>query len=525
MYSFIVQKIKNKKLMHWADLWAKRVIEHNPDKDEYICASAVTPSGVCHIGHLRETLTGYFVAKALEGLGKKSITIHGWDDYDRFRKVPVGVSKKYEEYIGMPLCDIPDPEGCHDSYAHHFSKPFEENLIRLGIEPEFKYHSTYWKGCKLSENIKTAMQKKDEIIQILDKYREKPLEKTWKPITIYCEKCSKDSTEILEYEAYNIKYRCKCGHEDQIDFRKKGLVKLKWRVDWPSKWKYFQIDFESAGKDHLTKGGSRTTGNLICEEVFEYKPPLPLHEGYEFVTVKNLKGKMSSSKGNVSTLSNLLEVLTPELVKYVYLKTKPNKEIIFSFDQDLLNLYNYYDLVERIYFGEEESKQKEEKMRRIYELSKQEIPKKMKKQIPFSILVNLSQIIPEEKVKEVVERLGIMVDDEENLKQKYVLAGNWVKNYAPQNFVIKLASKDAKKEKIGEKESQILSKIYDYVLEKPNPQDLQTKIYETTKKQGIEPKTIFKATYKRLLGVEHGPKLGYFLLLLDPDFLRERLLD
>lgn len=32
-------------LEHWADLTAKRVLERFPGREEYICASGITPSG------------------------------------------------------------------------------------------------------------------------------------------------------------------------------------------------------------------------------------------------------------------------------------------------------------------------------------------------------------------------------------------------------------------------------------------------------------------------------------------------
>ena len=34
----------------------------------------------------------------------------------------------------MPYCDIPDPYGCHNSYAEHFEKEFEESLQVFGLK-------------------------------------------------------------------------------------------------------------------------------------------------------------------------------------------------------------------------------------------------------------------------------------------------------------------------------------------------------------------------------------------------------
>jgi len=56
--------------MHWADFEASRVVKYRGKKEKYTCAAGVTPSGVCHIGHLREVLTSFFVGKSLRDMGK-----------------------------------------------------------------------------------------------------------------------------------------------------------------------------------------------------------------------------------------------------------------------------------------------------------------------------------------------------------------------------------------------------------------------------------------------------------------------
>ena len=57
--------------VHWADFTAERIIKQIGDKDSYVCASGITPSGVVHFGNFRETITIDFVARALRKRGKK----------------------------------------------------------------------------------------------------------------------------------------------------------------------------------------------------------------------------------------------------------------------------------------------------------------------------------------------------------------------------------------------------------------------------------------------------------------------
>ena len=90
--------------MHWSEELAKKIIARAPEKEEYICAAGVSPSGSVHIGNFRDLATSYMVVKALEKQGKKAKLLISWDDYDRCRKIPANVQavvgNSYEKYIG-----------------------------------------------------------------------------------------------------------------------------------------------------------------------------------------------------------------------------------------------------------------------------------------------------------------------------------------------------------------------------------------------------------------------------------------
>ena len=111
--------------MHWSEKIANEIVRRSPDKDEYVCAAGISPSGSIHIGNFRDIVTSYFVCLSLRKLGKKARLLFSWDEYDRLRKVPVNVAaitEGFEKYIGMPYAEIPDPYGCHATYAEHFER-------------------------------------------------------------------------------------------------------------------------------------------------------------------------------------------------------------------------------------------------------------------------------------------------------------------------------------------------------------------------------------------------------------------
>ena len=46
--------------MHWSEKIAKDIIKRSPDKEEYVCAAGISPSGSIHIGNFRDIATSYF---------------------------------------------------------------------------------------------------------------------------------------------------------------------------------------------------------------------------------------------------------------------------------------------------------------------------------------------------------------------------------------------------------------------------------------------------------------------------------
>jgi len=346
--------MEKKESFHWADQAAERVIKEKGNKKRYTCAAGITPSGTIHIGNFREIITVDLVSRALRDKGKEVRFIYSWDDYDRFRKVPKNMPQQdlLKKYLGYPIVDTPDIFNCHSSYAEHLEKELEESLPPVGISPEFIYQNKMYKKCKYAKEIKHILNNREKVRNILNKYRKEPLSKNWFPLGIYCEKCKTDNTRVISYDGdYKIKYKCICGYENEIDFRKNGIVKLSWRTDWPMRWHYEKVDFEPGGKDHSTVGGSYDTAKLIIKEL--YNEEAPLYVMYDFIRIKGKGGKISSSSGDVVNLSEVLEVYEPEIVRYIFTGSRPNAEFAISFDLDVLKIYEDFDRLEQKYYKKE----------------------------------------------------------------------------------------------------------------------------------------------------------------------------
>jgi len=475
----------------WADEVANKIIKERGNKKEYVCASRITPSGTIHIGNFREVITPELVVRALRDRGKKVRFAFSWDDYDRFRKVPANVPKEYEKYIGMPISDIPSPFKKSESYAEYFEKQFEKSLKKVGIKPEFIRESVMNKKCKYAKLIKLAIEKKEIIRKILDKYRKEPLKKDWIPVTIYCEKCKKDSTKIINVEGYIIEYECKCGFKNRIDFRKRGIAMAPWRINWPMRWKYDEVNFESGGIDHSVYGGSFTTGKEIVKEVFKREPPTYVF--YDWVKIKGGK-EFSSSKGDVLTLNDVEEIYEPEVLRYLFVGTRPNKGFQISFDNDVIKIYEDYDALERKYYENKVNPQE----KRIYELSRLKISKKKPERTGFRHLITIVQ------TGKINELKGAAKKRAEKVK-------NWLEKYAGEDIKFEVQKKISVK--LNKKEKQGLIELKKSLIKKDFTEDeLFKEFYKICQKVKIKNIEFFEAAYRVIINKKKGPRLANLIL-------------
>lgn len=503
-----MEKKQEKKEFQWADGVADNLISTRP-KDKYVCAAGITPSGVVHIGNFRETITVELVSRALKTKGKKVRFIYSWDDFDRLRKIPSNVPKQEElkQYIGMPVSKVPDPFNCHKSYAEHFEKEVEQELVKVGVEPEFIYQSKMYESCKYAKEIKFVLQHRQELITILNKYKteEKIPEDYW-PLTVYCEKCGKDTTKVLNYDNdFTVEYECDCGFKGKVNFAKKGIVKLPWRIDWPMRWHYERVDFEPGGKEHSTPGGSRTTAKEIFETLYAEQAPIYLM--YDYIIVKGKGGKMSSSLGNLVSLKEVLEIYEPQILRYIFAGTRPNTEFSISFDQDVLKIYSEYDELERKYFANE----LEEKAKRIYELAQVKDIKKVFA-VSFNQLAELVQIKSNDEIFKMYKEQIKTREDRERTEKRIILARNWVEQM-PEEIQIKIVKK-VEKVKLEEKEKKAIKELIHFLKSKKEDDEIQQGIYNISKSAGVEPRVFFKRLYNILLNKDYGPKLGDFISMI-----------
>ena len=505
-------------MSHWADQMAERIIREKGEKPLYTCASGITPSGTVHIGNFREIITVDLVVRALRERGKNVRFIYSWDDYDVFRKVPKNMKdpELLASYLRKPITLVPDTSGVAENYARANEVRVENILPTVGIYPEYIYQAARYRAGYYAEGIKRALEKKEEIKAILNEWRTEPLGDDWFPVSVFSSFTDKDNTKVTDWDGeYKITYTDLDENKSEtIDIRSTPNTKLPWRVDWPMRWAKEGVDFEPGGKDHLTEGGSYDTSKKVVE-LFGGTAPVSMR--YDFIKLKGMGGKISSSGGEVADLYDVLEIYTPEIVRYMFVGTRPNSEFAISFDLDVLKIYEDYDNCERIYFGFLDVKeQRKEKEKRIYELSQVDsdhIPTEPGYQAPFRHLCNLL-LIHESNVDEALESISDVTEGQKDrLRARLVCAKNWLEKYAPEEFKWSLATTTDPIE-VKDNERQALKDLASYVnsyLDEMNEKEFSTYIYKAAADNGIENADFFTLTYRALISKEKGPKLAGFI--------------
>ncbi len=501
--------------MHWSLAIAKEIVERRKEK-KHVLATGITPSGDIHVGNLREIIIGEAVHSALVDMGVDARLIYVADTFDPLRRRYSFLPGEYEAHVGKPLSAIPDPEGCHSSYADHFLQPFLDSLDVLGIKIEiFKADEMYKSGMYV-DVIKEAISRREDLSRIIEEVSGRQLPEEWMAFNPLCDACGRITTAIVkryDTEKEEVYYECECGNNGAASFKAGG--KLAWRVDWAARWKILGVTIEPFGKDHAAPGGSFDTGKRISLEIYDYEAPYPIPFEHILLKTKAVEGTkakvtaMSSSRGTNVPVHAILEAVPPEILKHVISRVRPDKHIEFNPSLPLLNLIDEYE-------------------REIGEIGRGVAGK-----IPFRHFITLVQIARGDfsELLNVIERSGYEVreENEEEIKgigEKARYVENWLRGYAPPGlkFELQPALPAEELKSLSEAQKKALKLMAQEIKEGKtlSADDWHDKIYEVASGTNIEAKEIFRAIYVVLLKKSSGPRAGWLLASLDTEFIRER---
>jgi lysyl-tRNA synthetase, class I len=497
------------KARHWADLLADDLSSQRGHR--HVVNTGITPSGEIHIGNMREVVTADAIHRVLSERGDESRLLYIADTYDPLRHVyPFLDRQRYQDQVGKPLSEILCPCGQHPSYSEHFLAPFLASLEQLGIRPTVHRADQLYKAGAYSETIGIALQQRDLIRRILKEETGRDTPDDWSPFNPLCQDCGRiTQAQVTGFSdaAQTVDYACRCGQRGTTSMA--GGGKLTWRVDWPARWKIFGVTVEPFGKDHASKGGSYDTGVRIAREVYGIEPPYPVP--YEWLSLAG-KGDMSSSKGNVLSIHAMLEVVPPEVLRYLILRVPPQRSIRMDPGLPLLQLIDEYDDVE--------AKNRDS---RALELSAISGVKPIG--VPYRHMVTVVQVAQGDADEwlEILRRNGYRLDNPQGLRQRAAYARRWLETFAPEDlrFHVQGQLPEAAKALDGE-QKQALRLLGERLRPGMTGEQIHQLIYTLKDELDVKPDLLFKAIYLALLGKSQGPRAGWFLSTLDATFVKQR---
>jgi len=508
----------------WYDKMASKIVEREQKLDRSLglirTEMGFGASGFPHIGSLGDAARSYAVTLALREQGYHSELITFCDDKDGLRKVPAGLPKSLEKYLGFPVSNIPDPFGCHESYGRHMSLLLLEALDKCGIE--YRYMSAkeaYEKGV-LTEEVETLLLNAKKVGEIVKEEvgQERYIEVL--PYFPVCGNCGRIyTTKALDFltRENRVLYVCEgmeikgkwiegCGFKGEVDIRK-GEGKLSWKGEFAARWKTLDIRFEAYGKDIAD---SVRVNDRICDEVLRYEPPS--HARYEMFLDKSGR-KISKSTGNVFTPQVWFRYGSPQSLLLLMLKRFVGTRTLDV--TDVPSYMNELDYLEDLHFGSKTVKDERElaKLRGLYEYCwAMKTPSKPSLKVPYNLLTFLAKMAPkgreEEFITETLRSYGYLQKNQtpdEELKRRVEFAFNWVRDFEEiKETAVTLTAKE--KETLGE--------LIEVLRVEDEAEKIQNAIFNTAKKHHVKPAEFFKTLYTILIGVSQGPRLGPYILAM-----------
>jgi lysyl-tRNA synthetase class 1 len=512
---------------YWLDQIADEAVKKYPT-GEILVSSGISPSASYHVGHFREVLTADGIAWVIKQRGRQVRHMHVVDNFDPLRKRYHFLPEEYENYVGWPICLVPDPFKCHRSYATHYAEEFRAAAREMGVEMDviYSYEDQYLNG-KMTPYIEQALAKIPEIRRIFKEVSNRDLSDGWAPIQILSDTKSFNEWRYVSHDVKTktLVYRRLDGTEGEMAYND-GQVKLNWRLDWPARWALWGVQVEPYGKEHATKGGSYDTGAEFARDVFDAEPPLPLPYDTINLEIDGQKDpkKMSSSLGNLVTPAEALRIMPAEILRFFVFRSQPKRVLYFDPGLGVYNLIDEFSKIE-----DEVLAGGHPEFEHAYAVASAISNERTIARVPFSHLVAVEQASRGDaaQAKLIFERTGyekVVAEQWPIIARELEYVRYWLEKYAPASVKFTVQEKLPEVE-LSDGQRVFLRGLVTALPKVPagDGQAMHEAIYAALTAAEIKPGEAFQAIYRMILGQDSGPKAGWFLASLDRKWLETRL--
>ena len=481
------------------------------------------PSGLPHIGTFAEVARTNWVRRACEHLrGTPARLLAFSDDMDGLRKVPLNMpgADMLSAHLGKPLCNIPDPFGCCDSFSGHMNGKLQEFLDTHGFDYEFQSsREAYCRG-DFDEGLSILLERVCEVRDlILPTLREENREQ-WSPFFPICPSCgSVNATRVTGYhpQSNTVDFTCdleakgavSCGHSGEVSVLG-GAVKVGWKADWALRWFSYDVDYEMYGKD-LTDS-VKLSGRIV--RLMGKAPPT----GLRFELFLDEEGrKISKSVGKGLTVDTWVDYAPVEsLLYYIYQNPKRAKRLHWGVVPQCVD-----DYLEALRLVDDigEADRPNESLWHIF--GGRSVPRYQAK-VNFSVVNNLISALGTDSADLLMDYLGRYDDqvfDYPQVIQSLIEKG--LSYYRDKVLPTKTFRHPSGDERV------LLGQLRQRLALCGNVDEdaLQAIPFDVAKESGVEPRDLFRTVYEILLGQERGPRFGSFVKLVGKERVLEMLDD
>jgi len=216
----------------------------------------------------------------------------------------------------------------------------------------------------------------------------------------------------------------------------------------------------------------------------------------------------------VLSVHRMLEVLPPEVLRYLIVKTRPMRSIGFDPGLPLLALVDEFD--------DAASQSRDPRALQLAGAAQfQPLG------VPFRHLVNVVQMadFDLDQVSVILRRNNYSVPDPAAVKERAGYAIRWLREFAPPEVRFSVQrSLPAAAATLKDGQRVFLTRLAEELRPGLSGEEIHALIYEVAKKTGLDKTTAaFEAIYIAFLGQPKGPRAGWFLAFLERDFVQSRL--
>jgi len=306
-------------------------LERKP-KNEVLFETGYGPSGLPHIGTFGEVARTSMVRHAFRVLTKDAVPtrlIAFSDDMDGLRKVPDNVPNRelLQGALNLPLTQVPDPFGTHDSFGAHNNAELRRFLDAFGFDYEFRSATECYRSGAFDATLMLVAERYQAVMDIMLPSLRAERSASYSPflpihpVTGHVMQVPIDRVDAA---TGTLAWRDPQTGEAYETPLTGGHAKLQWKPDWAMRWVALGIDYEMAGKDLIDS--VKLSGQIA--RALGAEPP----EGFNYELFLDERGqKISKSKGNGLTIDEWLAYGTPDsLALFMFSKPREAKRLFFD---------------------------------------------------------------------------------------------------------------------------------------------------------------------------------------------------